>query len=48
MGWDIARNTDGTKTSRTNEQLPKGIKVSMNFTIIHNYTPQYGSDFIIN
>lgn len=46
MGWDIGRNVDGT--ARTNEQLPKGIKVSMNFTIVHNYTPQYGSDFIIN
>jgi len=48
MGWDIGRNIDGTKTKRINEQLPKGMKVSLDFTIIHNYTPQYGKNFITN
>jgi hypothetical protein len=46
MGWDIGREVNGVK--RSNEQLPKGIKVNMNFTIIHNYVPQYGQSFIIN
>ena len=46
MGWDIGRSIDGTKVK--NSQLPKGIKVSLDFNIIHNYTPQYGSNFIVN
>jgi hypothetical protein len=46
MGWDIGRSIDGTKIA--NSQLPKGIKVSLDFNIIHNYTPQYGSNFIVN
>jgi hypothetical protein len=46
MGWDIGRDINGKKVA--NSQLPKGIKVSLDFNIIHNYTPQYGSNFIVN
>ena len=46
MGWDIGRTIGGGR--ELNSQLPKGIKVSLDFNIIHNYTPQYGKNFIVN
>jgi hypothetical protein len=45
MGWDIDRMQDGTRTGES-LQLPKGIKVTMNFTPVHNFTPQFGETFI--
>jgi len=45
MGWDIDRNQDGTRTG-SNLQLPKGIKVTISFTPVHNFTPQFGETFI--
>lgn len=50
MGWDINRKDDGTIMGRTESnytgQLPKGIKVTVNFTPLHSYTPQVGSEYI--
>jgi len=46
MGWDIGRDKNGGRIQYS--QLPKGIKVSLDFNIIHDYTPQYGSNFIVN
>jgi hypothetical protein len=52
MGWDINRNQDGTiienKNSNTNYvgQLPKGIRVQLSFTPLHNFVPQYGEAFV--
>ena len=45
MGWDIDRKQDGTRTE-DELQLPKGIKVTMNFTPVHDFTPQFGETFI--
>jgi hypothetical protein len=45
MGWDIDRMQDGTRTGES-LQLPKGIKVTMNFTPVHEFTPQFGETFI--
>ena len=49
-GWDINRNQDGTILKFGDQdyvgQLPRLIDVSMNFTPIHNFAPQYGNDFI--
>jgi len=49
-GWDINRNQDGTILKLGDQdyvgQLPRLIDVSMNFTPIHNFAPQYGNDFI--
>ena len=50
MGWEINRDADGDVWARTDNyytgQLPKGIKVSLQFTIIHNYVPKVGVEFI--
>ena len=50
MGWDINRTSTGDVWDRTDNyytgQLPKGIKVSLQFTIIHNYVPKAGVEFI--
>jgi hypothetical protein len=50
MGWDINRKVDGDVWPRTDNnftgQLPKGIKVTLQYTVIHNYTPQAGAEFI--
>jgi hypothetical protein len=50
MGWDINRNEQGDVWSRRSPnytgQLPKGIKVTVNFTPLHTYTPQVGSEYI--
>ena len=56
MGWDINRDffgniiqpidsSDNIDPSFTG-QLPKGIKVTVNFTPLHNFVPQYGEPFI--
>jgi len=45
MGWDIDRKEDGTRTG-LKQQLPKGIKVTVNFTPVHDFTPQFGETFI--
>jgi hypothetical protein len=45
MGWDIDRKEDGTRTGLS-QQLPKGIKVTVNFTPVHDFTPQFGETFI--
>jgi len=45
MGWDIDRDIEGARTG-ANLQLPKGIKVTVNFTPVHNFTPQFGETFI--
>ena len=45
MGWDIDRDQEGKKTG-DNLQLPKGIKVMVGFTVIHDFTPQFGETFI--
>jgi len=50
MGWEINRTSTGDVWDRTDNyytgQLPKGIKVSLQFTIIHNYVPKAGVEFI--
>jgi hypothetical protein len=56
MGWDINRYFDGTiiepidSSGNINPaftgQLPKGIKVTVNFTPLHNFVPQKGEPFI--
>jgi hypothetical protein len=50
MGWDINRSIRGVVINRQFEdytgQLPKGIKVTVNFTPLHSYTPQVGSEYI--
>ena len=50
MGWDINRNTAGEIIDETNDlyvgQLPKGIRVQVDFTPLHNFVPQYGEAFI--
>lgn len=50
MGWDINRSIDGKLFGRGDSnytgQLPKGIKVTVGFTPLHNYTPQVGSEYI--
>jgi hypothetical protein len=45
MGWDINRNQDGTKITDS-LQLPKGIKVNISFTPLHNFVPQYNEKYI--
>jgi len=49
-GWEINRNDDGTiKTGDLEEnvgQIPKMIEVSLGFTPLHNFAPQYGENFI--
>ena len=50
-GWDINRADDGTLFSSIDEtlnvgQLPRMIDVTMNFTPIHNFTPEYRKPFI--
>lgn len=49
-GWDINRTTDGTiikpKEIEYVGQLPRMIDVSINFTPIHDFAPQYGNSFI--
>ena len=51
MGWDINRKQDGTVWDKSKDQqytgqLPKGIKVTVQFTPLHSYTPQVGSEYI--
>jgi len=50
MGWDINRNEYGKILTPDNEyytgQLPKGIRVQVSMTPIHNFVPQYGEAFI--
>jgi hypothetical protein len=50
MGWDINRKVGGGVFSRSDVyytgQLPKGIKVTVGFTPLHDYTPQVGSEYI--
>lgn len=50
MGWDINRNLEGDIFARSDKnytgQLPKGIKVNISFTPLHQYTPQVGSEYI--
>jgi hypothetical protein len=55
-GWDINRKEDGTIFTPTDKdsdgysldvgQLPRMIDVTMQFTPIHNFTPQYTQNFI--
>lgn len=48
-GWDIDRNVaTGTILQQSYLQLPKLIEVSMTFTPIHSFTPQFGEAFIRN
>jgi hypothetical protein len=44
MGWDIGRDSIGTYDA--GPQLPKGLKVQLDFTPIHDFVPQYGEAFI--
>lgn len=50
MGWDINRNIDGTPIDESDAtyvgQLPRGLKVQVDFTPLHNFVPQYGEPFI--
>jgi len=50
MGWDINRDEYGKILTPDNEyytgQLPKGIRVQVSMTPIHNFVPQYGEAFI--
>ena len=50
MGWDINRNIDGTPIDENDDnyvgQLPRGLKVQVDFTPLHNFVPQYGEPFI--
>jgi hypothetical protein len=50
MGWDINRKVGGGVFGRSETfytgQLPKGIKVTVGFTPLHDYTPQVGSEYI--
>ena len=50
MGWDINRDENGKIITPDNEyyvgQLPKGIRVQISMTPIHNFVPQYGEAFI--
>ena len=50
MGWDINRDENGVIIKNDNQyyvgQLPKGIKVTVSLTPIHNFVPQYGEAFI--
>jgi hypothetical protein len=51
MGWDINRDELGNVFTNTDDQyytgqLPKGIKVTVNLTPVHNFVPQYGEAFI--
>jgi hypothetical protein len=50
MGWDINRDTLGQILPTDNDlyvgQLPKGIRVQVDFTPLHNFVPQYGEAFI--
>lgn len=49
-GWDINRKIDGAIIDSKDEeyvgQLPRMIDVSMNFTPIHDFAPEYGKNFI--
>lgn len=48
-GWDINRDVlTGTILQQFYLQLPKLIEVSMTFTPIHSFTPQFGEAFIRN
>ena len=48
-GWDIDRDVlTGTILQQFYLQLPKLIEVSMTFTPIHSFTPQFGEAFIRN
>ena len=48
-GWDINRDVlTGTILQQSYLQLPKLIEVSMTFTPIHSFTPQFGEAFIRN
>jgi len=50
MGWDINRDTLGQIFPINNDlyvgQLPKGIRVQVEFTPLHNFVPRYGEAFI--
>ncbi len=50
MGWDINRDILGQIFPTDNDlyvgQLPKGIKVQVDFVPLHNFVPQYGEAFI--
>lgn len=50
MGWDINRDENGKIITPDNEyyvgQLPKGIRVQVSMTPLHNFVPQYGEAFI--
>ena len=50
MGWDINRSQNGdifeSSSPQYTGQLPKGIKVTVNLTPVHNFVPQYGEAFI--
>jgi hypothetical protein len=50
MGWDINRTEYGDNIKENSElyvgQLPKGIRVQVDFTPLHNFVPQYGEAFI--
>jgi len=50
MGWDINRSIEGTVFNRSDSyytgQLPKGIKVTISFTPLHNFAPRYGQEYI--
>ena len=44
-GWDIDRNQIGTPLNEL-MQLPKMIEVDLSFIPIHNFTPQFKSNFV--
>ena len=46
-GWDIDRDVDGNPESN-GLQLPKMIDITLQFTPIHTFTPQFRSPFISN
>lgn len=51
-GWDINRTILGAPIKSEDEddvgQIPRMIEVDLTFTPIHDFTPQFGSDFINN
>jgi hypothetical protein len=46
-GWDIDRDQQGNRLN-SGLELPKMIEVDLSFTPIHNFTPQFRSNFISN
>lgn len=50
-GWDINRKMDGTPFSSTDGidnvgQVPRSIEITINFTPLHKFTPQFRKSFI--